>query len=269
MSQWRRYALRAGLSAMVLSLLGLSAFLPAVAQNRAPSPVIIELFTAEGCSSCPPADAFLRQLDVSQPIPGAQLIVLSEHVNYWDQGGWPDPYSSDSLTNRQRAYVHSLRLSEAYTPQFIVDGSTEMRLTNRQQIPQILQQAAAAYKIAVEIGALSVQANSPAEVSGHADIDGGAEAQKSDVYVGIALDHVESKVLRGENRGQTLTHVAVVRDLVKIGTLSPGQHLSPDFRVPLKPATDPANLRVIVFVQESGSRKIVGAALRRTADQRG
>jgi len=227
------------------------------------SPVLIELFTAEGCSSCPPADAFVKQLDALQPIAGAQLIVLGEHVDYWDNQGWRDPYSSAALTDRQRGYAHALGRRETYTPQLIVDAVSEMRLSERQKISQILEAAATSPKIPVAIDSLRTEA--PGRVSGIISVDADAQHRKGAVYVGIALDHFESKVLRGENRGQTLTHVAVLLDLDKLGPLAPGEKFSREFQVPVKAGVDPGNLRVIAFVQESDYGKVVGAALKRTA----
>jgi hypothetical protein len=229
------------------------------------SPVLIELFTAEGCSSCPPADAFIRVLDESQPVPGAQLIMLGEHVDYWDSQGWPDPFSSAPLTDRQRGYERALGRAEPYTPQLIVDGTAEIRLSDRPKMAQLLKDAAASPKIPVSIDSLKVEPGTPAFLSGKVTADGNAQGHKSDVFLGLAVDHFESKVLRGENRGQTLTHVAVVLELVKLGALTPGGRFSQDFRVPVKAGVDPGNLRVIGFVQESRYGKVVGAALRRTA----
>jgi hypothetical protein len=234
--------------------------------ERPGSPVLVELFTAEGCSSCPPADGFLRQLDAAQPIPGADLIVLGEHVDYWDSQGWPDPFSSAAFTARQRDYERALKVREPFTPQFIVDGSAEMRLSERQKIPQILKAAASAPKIPVTIESLAVEPGSPGTVTGRIGIDASTLRQRSDVYVALALDHFESKVLRGENRGQTLSHVAVLVNLVKLGALGPRESWNQEFRVPIKAGIDPSNLRVIGFVQESDYGKVVGAAVRRTTN---
>jgi hypothetical protein len=233
------------------------------AQAVAPAPVLIELFTAEGCSSCPPADAFVVKLDSSQPISGAQLIVLSEHMDYWDQQGWADPFASAALTARQRGYVHALGLHEAYTPQLIVDGVTELRLQDRQQVVPILQKAATDPKIPVSIVAVKVESGTPATLSGRVEVNGNSVQHKADIYLGLALDHVLSKVLRGENRGQTLTHVAVLENLTKIGSLAPGQMFSQDIRVPLKPGMDPTNVRMVIFAQEPGYGRVIGAAMQR------
>ena len=226
-------------------------------------PVLIELFTSEGCSSCPPADALLEKLDDRQPVPGAQLIVLSEHVDYWDHDGWKDPNSSALLTERQSSYEHALGASTPYTPQLIVDGTSEMHIDNAQQIESTLRKAATTEKIATRIASISLDAD-PSVLRAHVEVDAVSD-HGADVFAAVALDRVESQVLHGENGGRHLTHVAVVQQLTKIGKVSKGKGFSQDIQLKLKPGTDPKNLRLVVFVQQPGPGKLLGASMRKPA----
>ncbi len=229
--------------------------------GKTATPILIELFTSEGCSSCTPADAWLQRLDANQPIPGARAIVLSEHVDYWNHDGWMDPFSSPLLTERQNEYARIMGLSSPYTPQLIVDGKSELALNDAQQVSNVLLQAAKAAPVPIAIGVIHVEGDPPALLRAHIVVDGAAENRNADVFAVLALDHAESQVLHGENGGRRLSHVAVAQEIVKIGKLEKGKTFTGDYQAKLKHGLDPKNLRLIVFVQESGPGQVLGAAL--------
>ena len=139
MPQLRSFVIFATLSAALTSLPATSAAQTAQT-NR--TPVLVELFTSEGCSSCPPADALLAKLDQTQPISGAEVIVLGEHVDYWDNLGWHDRFSSANITARQSAYTQRFGLDSNYTPQMVVDGSVQFVGVDNGQAVQAIARAA-------------------------------------------------------------------------------------------------------------------------------
>lgn len=222
------------------------------------TPVVAELFTSEGCSSCPPADLLLQKFD-AQPIPGAQLIVLSEHVDYWNHIGWTDPYSSSAYSERQSAYGKRFQLDSVYTPQLVVDGTNEVVGSDSSKARKAFNLAATGERVPVRISAPILESN---VVKAHLETGPlPARSAKADVVFVVALNHVESQVAGGENSGHRLTHVAVVRSLTKVGSIDAGQSFAQDISVKIEKGTDPAQLRVIAFLQEQGQGKILGAAL--------
>lgn len=227
--------------------------LPALAAPA--NPILVELFTSEGCSDCPPADAFLKALDSAQPISGAQLIVLEEHVDYWDDQGWRDPFSSHALTLRQSEYVDRLHAKNGpYTPQMVVDGSEAFVGSNRPEAGRAFAKEVQASKINVQISALHVE-----EGKAVAHIEIGAVPSKAEVFVALALDHAQSQVLRGENGGRQLEHVAVVERLTSVGKMKKDEPFSKDVSVKIDhPEKD---YRLIAFVQQPDAGKVMGAAV--------
>jgi hypothetical protein len=245
-----------------------------VAQQASPAPVLVELFTSEGCSSCPPADALLQQLERWQPVAGAQLIVLSEHVDYWNHDGWKDPYSSHFFTERQNAYSDHFRLATVYTPQMVVDGNREFLGSDGRLALQACQKAAGFRKLPIHVSLISQEKispektsqESPAALRAHVEADALDESYKfkqADIYVVVALNSTESQVAGGENKGRHLNHVAVVQSFTKIGSVKKGKSFAQDVSLKLEPRTDPGRVRVIAFVQESGQGQVLGATLQR------
>jgi hypothetical protein len=227
-----------------------------VQSEQARNPVLVELFTSEGCSSCPPADAVLQKLD-EQPFPNMQIIALSEHVDYWNHDGWTDPYSSHANTERQEGYGRLFNLESVYTPQFVVDGSKELVANDPKQVEKVFTEVAAETKIPVRITDARLE---DGVIHAHIEVDAPPNRAKGEVDFVVALNQAESQVLKGENAGHRLTHVAVVRSLSKVGKLDPGHAFSQEVSVKLDHASD-SDIRLIAFVQKSGMGRVLGATM--------
>lgn len=186
----------------------------AAAPGSRPVPVLVELFTAEGCSSCPPADELLGKLDREQPLENARIIVLSEHVDYWNKDGWEDRFSSPEMTERQNEYNYIFKLPDVYTPQMIVDGAAQMNGTDGRAIAAALMKAATSHTIPLEITSVQVRGRDVTFT-----LRNGMPATPADVNVYAALVDPEDRteVRAGENHGRTLEHTNVVRVLERIG----------------------------------------------------
>ena len=221
---------------IVLSFL--SAFLLSSAVEPTRAPVLVELFTSEGCSSCPPADKLLEQLD-------PHVIVLSEHVDYWNHLGWKDRFSSHAFTQRQEDYARQLHVDGPYTPQMVVDGATEFNGSDGARAQQVLTAAAQRPKATVRI----------ARTATGLQVDVTDAPRSASVYLAVADNSDASQVAAGENNGKQLRHVAVLRSLRKLGSVKKGSTFSQAIELPA------ASQRAVIFVQESDQGAVDGAAV--------
>jgi len=228
-----------------------------------PEPVVVELFTSEGCSSCPPADAFLAQLDAGKTLGTAEIIALEEHVDYWDQDGWKDPFSSSTWTARQSEYSGSLHSGNPYTPEMIVDGTAGFVGSRVAMARQEIQKAAENKKAKVEISEIPPVQNK--SVTLKVSVEKPLSLTPKDtpeVILAITESGLHSAVRAGENAGQELHHSPVLRELKVIGVVGKnGQDsFTAQSTVKLDSKWNLQNLRAIAFVQEKKSRRILGAA---------
>ena len=225
---------------------------PAPPVTASPVPVVVELFPSEGCSSCPSADAVLRDLKNAQSIAGVEVRALGQHVDYWNRPGWKDPFSSAQLTARQRQYAEAPGAG-TYTPQAVVNGQTELVGAQRGQLTAAIARVARAPRTTVALSrsgarALAVQASALP-----------AGTRPTEALVALTESGLSTKVKRGENGGRILQHASVVRALRELGPVGSDGTFSAT--IPLDLAADwPAgHLRAVVLVQERESRRIVGA----------
>jgi hypothetical protein len=214
-------------------------------QSMAPqSPLVVELFTSQGCSSCPPADALLGEL---ARLPN--VVALGFHVDYWDSIGWRDRYSLPVATTRQTRYVDTLELPSAFTPQVVIDGRSSVVGSDRQRILSMLGQNRTAISIPI---AVSVSAHEVAVTL--------TERKVSTVYeVNLAafLAEATTAIGRGENSGRRLTEFNIVRQFRSLGTWH-GEGKT--FRVPVDALPADAT-RVAVLLQRAGQGAIAGSVV--------
>jgi hypothetical protein len=240
---------------LALCAVGVAAGQAPVGQDRIP--VLAELFTSEGCSSCPPADRLLEWLSKEQPVEGVYVIAMSEHVTYWDHQGWKDPFGSTKFTERQQMYARRLG-GDIFTPQLIIDGKTPLIGSDTNGLKRALTEALLNPK-----PRLSVEASLTAsgDVSGTASgpgLQAGAD-EDADVLWALTEDDLAVDVRRGENAKRTLQHSGVVRSLVT-------KKREPGGAEPMTMVTraarewKPANLRLIVFVQAAKSKRVLSVS---------
>lgn len=222
-------------------------------KTTARTPVIVELFTSEGCSSCPPADALLRKLESEQPVPNAEIIVLGEHVDYWNYIGWTDRFSSKQFTQRQEGYARIFNLDSAYTPQMVVNGGTELNGADDRAAKHAIADAARRPRASVELSLSDSGRDLTVKIAPS------PSAKNAEVFLALTESDLKTEVKKGENDGRTLVHTGVVRELKKIGELTP-QGFSATAPLQIEPSWKRAALTAVVFVQEKQNRRILGVA---------
>ncbi len=236
------------------TLLLLAGLRPAVPPAR--SAVLVELFTSEGCSSCPPADALLASLLQEQPIANAEIVAFELHVDYWDRLGWKDPFCSRAFTNRQESYARSFGGTEVYTPQMVVDGREHLVGSDRAEATKAIGAAAAREHLPLAVStrvageSLRMTIDLPAAPRGGEPVD---------VFAAVIERELTSVVARGENGGRTLKHAAVVRKIQTLGSLEP-QPFVAEGQWKIERSWIPRNLHAVAWLQGRKTNQVYGAA---------
>lgn len=210
----------------------------------------MELFTSEGCSSCPPADRLLMRLAEEQPVEGALVVPVSLHVDYWNRLGWSDPYSSAGYTARQEEYARRFGVRGVYTPQMVVNGRAELVGSDDVAARRAIAEAARGAGAVVRVTA----GEAPGTL--RVGVAGARTAAPADVLLVVIENGLASTVTRGENAGKRLAHAAVARELRVLGNVDASGRFT---------ATAPVGraggaLRAFAFVQERDSRRVLGVS---------
>jgi hypothetical protein len=241
---------------VLIRFLALTALLGICVSADSRGPVVVELFTSEGCSSCPPADLLLEELTTHYGA-GVEIIPLSEHVDYWNHLGWRDPFSSSQFSARQQAYSEVFGADTVYTPQMIVDGLASFNGSDGDQARKSIKMASQQPKAVVSIH----KAEGKGRVTVRVDQLRAAKVDEADVFLAVTESRLTSSVARGENEGRTLRHTGVVRSLVRVVQIEAkrGGYVA-ELEVQAQRGWNAQNTRAVIFVQDRKTRRIVGAA---------
>ena len=224
--------------------------------------VFVELFTSEGCSSCPPADSLLKKLSEEQPVPGAQVVALEEHVDYWNRLGWTDPFSSAEFSQRQDEYARVFGNSGVYTPQMVIDGHTEFVGSHSSKAREAIQRAAAVPKAEVSLKQSDAIENNSTTIEFKLEHSPSASAvQDAELWLAVTEKGRQTDVTAGENSGERLQHAAVVRKLSKIGTVASSGEFTKQVSVKLESGWKAENVSIVALLVEKQSRRIVGGGV--------
>jgi hypothetical protein len=233
---------------ILLAIFGL-----AIASAQTRTPVIVELFTSEGCSSCPPADTLLARLQ--RMVPDVDVIPLSEHVDYWNHLGWQDRFSAPLFSMRQQDYGRMFKLDSVYTPEMVVNGTAEFSGSDAARAQKEIAKAAEGPRAvtSLTLGGSGV----------HLHVEKTPQATRNvDVFLAITETNLETSVLGGENNGKRLRHVGVVRSLSTVGHYDARKAgvYDADAKLNLNSEWSKDNLKLVMFVQDRSNRKIIGAS---------
>jgi hypothetical protein len=252
-----RALLTASCALLVTHAVPFSAIAQDVAASKPASIAIVELFTSEGCSSCPPADALLRQINLKQTNAGQLIVGISEHVTYWNNLGWRDPYSLPVFTERQSAYASRLSAEGSYTPQMVLNGRDQFVGSDGGALERALLDDTKRIHFDLRIITSTLSADGvdvKFSFSGHT-------SKPLDVVAVLTDDADSSNVLRGENSGRLLQHVSVARSLTKVATVAGDAEESILLSLPegFQVTAGPGH-HLVLFVQEAHQGMILGAA---------
>ena len=232
----------------------------AVGQSSAPStpalrPVLVELFTSEGCSSCPPADELLKQMDGKRTEEGQVIIGLSEHVTYWNHEGWSDPFSQSVFTDRQNVYGQRFHLDSVYTPQMVVDGVEQVSGGNVNAVLHALHDQDRPEAMVLHIDSVAL---ADKKLGVTFSVTGQTVGKGVDIFAVIAENAATSNVLRGENGGHTLNHVSVARNMVRVARVKASGTVTVSLPDSAQIAAG-SGRHLVLFAQENGQGRILAA----------
>ena len=230
-------------------------------KKNAPGVAVVELFTSQGCSSCPPADRLLSRLARDAKYQG-KVIPLSFHVDYWNYIGWTDPFSSARWSERQKAYARVFKSNRIYTPQVVVNGRAEGVGSQEGAVLGKISEA-----LADEPAGRVTLAVSPPTADGHLQVKVGAKLAQAgtgplDLWVAVYQSGLETPVGAGENASKKLRNDHVVRRLEKAFTLPAGAEKSTELTLGLDKRWKTNDLGVAAFLQDPATMAIYGAAAR-------